>query len=135
MVAGSGGVNGGGSVRVLRAEDARAGVLEWRRLSERAAIGGAEEARNVQPWRVLERETENSGESKWSCGEGKCGDEGERFGATSFKLNLFPHTLSMGVGIIGGKPEPWADHHIPHSIDLFSHVINSLMCEPFKPMD
>jgi hypothetical protein len=64
MVAGSGGVNGGGSVRVLRAEDARAGVLEWRRLSERAAIGGAEEARNVQPWRVLERETENSGESK-----------------------------------------------------------------------
>ena len=41
-------------------------------------------------------------------GEEKCGDEGEegeRFGATSskLKLKLFPHTLSMGVGIIGGK--------------------------------
>jgi hypothetical protein len=68
-------------------------------------------------------------------GEEKCGDEGEegeRFGATSFKLKLFPHTLSMGVGIIGGKP--WADHHISHT-DLSSHVINSLTCEPFKPMD
>ncbi len=35
MVAGSGGVNGGGSVRVVRSEDARVGVLERRRLSER----------------------------------------------------------------------------------------------------
>ena len=47
MVAGSGGVNGGGSVCVVRVEDAWAGVLERRRLSERAAIGRAEEARNV----------------------------------------------------------------------------------------
>jgi hypothetical protein len=47
VVAGSGGVNGGGSVRVVRVEDAWAGVLERRRLSERAAIEGAEEARNV----------------------------------------------------------------------------------------
>ena len=40
-------------------------------------------------------------------GEEKCGDEGEegeRFGATNSKLRLFPHTLSMRVGIIGGKP-------------------------------
>ena len=49
---------------MVRAEDARAGVLERRRLSERAAIGGVEEARNVKPWRVLERETENSRERK-----------------------------------------------------------------------
>jgi hypothetical protein len=49
VVAGSDGVNGGGSVRVVRAEDARAGVLERRRLSERVAIGGAEEAQNVKP--------------------------------------------------------------------------------------
>ncbi len=48
-------------------------------------------------------------------GEEKCGDEGEegeRFGATSskLKLKLFPHTLSMGVGIIGRKRrETWAE--------------------------
>jgi hypothetical protein len=64
VVVGSDGINGGGSVRVVRAKDARAGVLERWRLSERAAIGGAKEARNVKPWRVLERETENSRERK-----------------------------------------------------------------------
>ena len=50
-------------------------------------------------------------------GEEKCGDEGEegeRFGATNFILKFCPHTLSMGVGIIGRKP--WVDHHIPSGL-------------------
>ena len=168
VVAGSSGVNGGGSVWVVRAEDARAYLLGggWKRRRQRRWLGlscksrgctgwcswaaeakweschwrsggGSEwERLTVKPWRILERETENSRERKWecvwSCGEEKCGDEGEEgegFGQLQSQT-LSPHVIS-------GSGNNWKETlgRPPHSTDLISHVINSLTCEPFKPMD
>ena len=48
-------------------------------------------------------------------------------------------TQSLSPHVINGSGnnwrETWTLGRPPHSTDLISHVINSLTCEPFKPMD